>query len=445
MDTSSLPIDYQQLFRSLPENYLLLAPDATIIDNTDSHVAVSLKPREEVVGRSLFDAYPSVDKNEGDVIFDSHEYVRRFLQPHTMPLIRYDLQRPEEQGGGFEELYWQATHFPILDDNGKLKYILQRTQDVTEQLHSTRAAAKAQQQLADEQARTLFILDSLPVLIWTATPDGQRDYFNPRWLAFTGRTMGQELGEQWMTNLHPDDRDRVRAHWRQCVDNGEPYQIEYRLRRADGQYRWILVRAVPRRDSMGQITLWVGGATDIHEQKLMVEELLVSNEQQAALSEQAYHNYQLAQQQRQTLYSLLMQAPAYVSIVRGSEHRYEFANEQFMQLVGEVPVVGHTVTEVLPEVEAQGLIAVLDHVYQTGETYRAHEKLVRINRGDGQLRDAYFSFIYQRFDEGGKAAGITAYAYEVTELINLRQALGELGPEQATQADISAVTDSHSA
>jgi PAS domain S-box-containing protein len=426
MATSSLPIDYQHLFRSLPENLLLMAPDATVLDNTDSHVAVSLKPREDVVGHTLFEAYPSVDKNEGDVISDSLAYVRHHLQPHTMPLIRYDLQRTEEQGGGFEELYWQATHFPILDGEGKLQYILQRTQDVTEQLRSTRAAAKAQQQLADEQARTQFILDSLPVLIWTTTADGQYDYFNPRWLAFTGHSISQELGEQWMSSLHPDDRDRVREHWRMCVESGEPFQIEYRLRRADAQYRWILVRAAPRRDTNGQISLWVGGATDIHEQKLMVEELLESNEQQAALSEQAYHNYHLAQQQRQTLHSLLMQAPAYVSIVRGPEHRYEFANAQFMTLLGTTRVIGHTVAEVFPEMEAQGLLAILDRVYQTGESYSGHEMLVHINRGDGQLRDAYFNFTYQRFDEGGQAAGITAYSYEVTELINVRQALAKL-------------------
>jgi PAS domain S-box-containing protein len=426
MATSSLPIDYQHLFRSLPENLLLMAPDATVLDNTDSHVAVSLKPREDVVGHTLFEAYPSVDKNEGDVISDSLAYVRHHLQPHTMPLIRYDLQRTEEQGGGFEELYWQATHFPILDGEGKLQYILQRTQDVTEQLRSTRAAAKAQQQLADEQARTQFILDSLPVLIWTTTADGQYDYFNPRWLAFTGHSISQELGEQWMSSLHPDDHDRVREHWRQCVESGEPFQIEYRLRRADAQYRWILVRAAPRRDTNGQISLWVGGATDIHEQKLMVEELLESNEQQAALSEQAYHNYHLAQQQRQTLHSLLMQAPAYVSIVRGPEHRYEFANAQFMTLLGTTRVIGHTVAEVFPEMEAQGLLAILDRVYQTGESYSGHEMLVHINRGDGQLRDAYFNFTYQRFDEGGQAAGITAYSYEVTELINVRQALAKL-------------------
>jgi PAS domain-containing protein len=115
-----------------------------------------------------------------------------------------------------------------------------------------------------------------------------------------------------------------------------------------------------------------------------------------------------------------------VSIVRGPEHRYEFANAQFMSLLGTTQVIGHTVAEVFPEMEAQGLLAILDRVYQTGESYSGHEMLVRINRGDGQLRDAYFNFTYQRFDEGGQAAGITAYSYEVTELINVRQALAKL-------------------
>ncbi|HEX8329668.1 MAG TPA: hypothetical protein VF629_19175 [Hymenobacter sp.] len=86
-------VDYQRLFRSLPDSFLLMAPDATIPDNTDSHVAVSLKSREEVIGRTLFEAYPSVDQNQGDIIAASHEHVRRHLAPHAMPVIRYDLTR----------------------------------------------------------------------------------------------------------------------------------------------------------------------------------------------------------------------------------------------------------------------------------------------------------------------------------------------------------------
>nr|GFC83654.1 hypothetical protein [Tanacetum cinerariifolium] len=109
MLSSTPAIDYQHLFRAIPAALLLMAPDATILDNTDEHVAVSLKARDEIVGRPLFEAFPV------------------HLEPHTMPLIRYDLERPAEQGGGFEELYWQATHYPVLDAAGQLQYILQRT------------------------------------------------------------------------------------------------------------------------------------------------------------------------------------------------------------------------------------------------------------------------------------------------------------------------------
>ena len=432
MSAADLPIDYQHVFRAIPAALLLLAPDATILDNTDEHVAVSLKARAEIVGRPLFEAFPSVDQNEGAIMQASHEHVRQFLEPHTMPLIRYDLERPTEQGGGFEEFYWQATHYPILGADGQLQYILQRTQNVTEQLRAAQAAAEAQQKLAEEQARTLFILENLPVLIWTTTPEGQANYFNPRWLAFTGHSLAQELGDNWTGSLHPGDRARVFDTWQQRLATGELFQAEYRLRRADGEYRWILARAAPRRADDGTITMWVGGATDIHDQKLLVQELLETNEQQAALSEQAYANYQLAQQQRQTLYSLLMKAPACIGIMRGPEHRFEFANEGLVDLARHIEIVGRTAEEVFPEIKGQGVIDILDQVYATGESYQGHERLIRLDKGDGsgELRDAYFTFFYQRFEESGQAAGITVFVSEVTQLVEARRALDELRNEQ---------------
>jgi PAS domain S-box-containing protein len=430
MPTPTLPIDYQEVFRSLPENFLLIAPtpEATILDNTDRHVAVSLKSRDEAVGKPFFEAYPASDETGAAQIRESHEHVRRYLEPHTMPLIRYDLERPAEQGGGLEESYWEATHYPVLNGQGGLQYILQRTQNVTEQLRAAAAAAEAQQKLADEQERTRFILESLPVLIWTATPDGQRDYFNPRWLAFTGHQLADELDTKWLESLHPDDRDRVFSQWMQSVAAGTPYQVEYRLRRHDGQYRWILSRAHPRRNAEGQINLWVGGATDIHDQKMMVQEILEANEQQAELAEQAYQNYQLAQQQRQSLYALFTKAPAQIGIVRGPEFRYEFANARYQAAMGGRELVGRTVAEAVPEVAAIGLLDILTQVYRTGEPYEAHEVLLDFLQENGQTRPAYFTYIIQRFEEGGQPAGLTSYAYEVTELVRARQALAELQP-----------------
>lgn len=432
MPASSTAIDYQHLFRSLPDSFLVMAPDATILDNTDSHVAASLKSREEVLGRTLFEAYPSVDQNQGDVIAASHEYVRQHLAPHTMPLIRYDLEVPAEQGGGFEEMYWQATHYPVLNEAGQLQYIVQRTQNVTEQHRAALAAARAQAALAEAQERTIFMLNNLPVFIWTAQPDGSRDFFNPRWLAFTGLPVEQETGWQWAERLHPDDKDRVLDSWKHSIATGAPYQVEYRLRRRDGQYRWILSRATPRRDAAGNITMWVGGATDINEQRQMVQELLTANEQQAALSEQAYQMYQKAESQRETYQSLFAQAPAMICILRGPEHRYEFVNPQYQQLFPHRELVGHTVAEVLPEVRAQGIIDILDNVYRTGETFYGNELKMQLERdASGELRDTFFNFTYQQFHENGQPVGIFVFAFEVTDFVQARLTLDKLNGDSA--------------
>lgn len=415
-------IDYQALFQALPGSYLLLAPDGTILDNSDQHVAVSLLPREQAVGRYIFDAYPGDPQSQADLLA-SHETVRRTLRAHVMPLLRYDIARPAALGGGTEERYWQITHHPQLDARGELQYILQMSEDVTEATLAARRAAEVQRALDEANERTRFMLDNLPVLVWTATPDGLRDYFNPRWLAYTGRLLAEETGEQWATGLHPDDHDRVLAAWHHSVATGEAYQIEFRLRRHDGQYRWVLARATPRRDTDGRVTMWVGGATDIHEQRQMVQEVLEANEQQAALSEQAYQQFQKAENQRETYESLFMQAPAAISILRGPTHRHEFVNPPYQRLLDDRPLLGRTVAEALPEISDQGFLALLDKVYATGETYMGTEVPARL---PGLAHDSFFNFTYQQFCEGGQPAGIMVFAFEVTDLVRARQELEKL-------------------
>ncbi|MBH8556458.1 PAS domain-containing protein [Hymenobacter negativus] len=426
MADTSLPIDYQALFHALPGSYLLLAPDGTVLDNSDQHVAVSLLPRAQAVGRNIFDAYPSAPESQRDLAA-SHEQVRRTLRPDTMPLLRYDLERPAELGGGTEERYWQLTHFPILDAQGRLQYILQIPQDVTEAHRASRAATHAKQALDESEQRTRFILESLPVLVWTNRPDGTPDYFNNRWLEFTGKTQQEMQAIDWAEITHPDDRTGLQQAWATALANGTPFQHEYRLRRHDGQYRWLLIRNSPRRDAAGHITMWVGAANDIHEQRQMVQELLTANEHQAALSEQAYQQYQKAESQRETYENLFAQAPALICILRGPGHRYEFVNPRYQQVFPHRQLVGHTVAEALPEVKDQGIMELLDKVYQTGESFEAHELPLQLERdAGGQLRTGYFNFTYQQFRENDQPAGIMVFAYEVTDLVKARQALEKL-------------------
>ncbi|WP_340644063.1 PAS domain-containing protein [Phenylobacterium sp.] len=133
--------------------------------------------------------------------------------------------------------------------------------------------------LKDGEDRFRAIADSMPQMVWSTRSDGYHDYYNARWYEFTGTPPGSTDGEGWNGMFHPDDQDRARALWSRSLETGQPYEIEYRLRRHDGVYRWTLGRALPIRDGAGQITRWFGTCTDIDDAKRLAEEReLVSQE-----------------------------------------------------------------------------------------------------------------------------------------------------------------------
>lgn len=126
--------------------------------------------------------------------------------------------------------------------------------------------------LSASEAKFRAIADSMPQMVWSTLPDGFHDYYNARWYEFTGMPMGSTDGEEWNGMFHPDDQARAWEVWRQSLETGEPYEIEYRLRHHSGEYRWTLGRALPIRDAEGRITRWMGTCTDIHETKIAAEE-----------------------------------------------------------------------------------------------------------------------------------------------------------------------------
>ncbi|RTQ46514.1 PAS domain S-box protein [Hymenobacter gummosus] len=404
--------DYLSLFRYLPGNFLLLAPDAaaTIVDHTARHAAVSMKSRAEVVGRPLFEAYPAADQNQADVLRASLEHVRRHLEPHTMPLIRYDLERPAAQGGGLEERYWQATHHPILDEQGRLRFILQETEDVTER-HQ-----QMQRELAESANQTRFLLEELPLMMWTTRPDGTADYQNPWWLRFTGRTLAQARDWGWLNDIHPDDQPAVGAAWQQALATGLDYQVEYRLRRHDGQYRWLLVQAVARRDAGGRITAWVGTGTDIHEQKLSQQQLTEKD---------------------RLLQQILQLLPAQVATLSGPEHVYTFLNERSTALLGSQARPGVPAASVLPELARNGMAELLDQVYRTGQAVQLNEvPMPQPPAADGSVALRYFDGSFQALtDEQGTPTGILVFGVDVTRRVQAQQRAAELQAEVRQQAE----------
>lgn len=126
--------------------------------------------------------------------------------------------------------------------------------------------------LSHSELRFRTLADAMPQMVWSTLPDGYHDYYNARWYEFTGMPQGSTDGEGWNGMFHPDDQDLAWQRWRQSLATGDPYEIEYRLRHKSGLYRWTLGRALPLRDPQGMIVRWIGTCTDIHEQKLMIEE-----------------------------------------------------------------------------------------------------------------------------------------------------------------------------
>ncbi len=130
---------------------------------------------------------------------------------------------------------------------------------------TARKAAEAAMQ--ESEARFRSLSQSLPNHVWTARPDGALDWFNEQIYAYSGAAPGTLDGENWAVMVHPEDIAAASAAWENALRDGEPYEMEFRLRRHDGAFRWHIARAIPARDEAGHLTHWIGTNTDIDDQK----------------------------------------------------------------------------------------------------------------------------------------------------------------------------------
>ncbi|MDE2263796.1 MAG: PAS domain S-box protein [Gammaproteobacteria bacterium] len=128
-----------------------------------------------------------------------------------------------------------------------------------------------------------LLVENSPVMIWRSGLDANCDYFNDTWLSFTGRTLEQELGSGWAEGVHPEDFDRCTCHYLEHFRRREPFEMEYRLRRRDGAYRWIFDRGVPFTDS-GTFAGFVGSCVDIDERHRAQEAQRMHSQEQLALA-----------------------------------------------------------------------------------------------------------------------------------------------------------------
>jgi PAS domain S-box-containing protein len=142
---------------------------------------------------------------------------------------------------------------------------------------------RAERALRESERRFRLLADAAPVLVWTAGSDEQRSFVNRRWLTFTGRALEDELGWGWLEALHPDDRGRARRTYEAAFAGKQAFRIEYRLRRHDGQYRWVIDDGAPLDDERGLSLGFVGACVDVtgRRQAEELREQLLAHERRA--------------------------------------------------------------------------------------------------------------------------------------------------------------------
>lgn len=141
---------------------------------------------------------------------------------------------------------------------------------ITRLLKNSRQSFKEIQELKDQLG---LVMDTIPGFVWSALPDGSAEFLNAQWLEYTGLTLKEGLDWDNKIDIHPEDRARFMTEWTAALTRGKPLETEARLRRSDGKYRWLLIRAVPLRDAAGNVVKWYGTNIDIEDRKQAEEAL----------------------------------------------------------------------------------------------------------------------------------------------------------------------------
>ncbi|WP_209380813.1 PAS domain-containing protein [Pararoseomonas baculiformis] len=282
--------DFRALFGVSPNPYVLMDPDLVIREMNEAYLRATMRHREDILGRNIFEAFPSDPDSESHRLLRAS--LRRVLETGErdhLPLIRYDIPLPD--GSGFEERYWSATHTPLPGPDGQVALVLQYTVDVTE-------------------------------------------------------------------------LRRLRSLARRAEAAGMATQAESNLLR----------RAQALQEANAQIDA-----------------------------------------ERRRLRALFEQAPGFMALLEGPEHRFAMANAAYLRLVGDRPVLGRSVADALPEMVGQGFVRLLGQVWRTGEPFMGRQHPIQLMPSpDREPEERFVDFVYQPILQDGAVTGIFVQGHDVT-------------------------------
>jgi PAS domain S-box-containing protein len=237
-----------------------------------------------------------------------------------------------------QEFPMEASITHLESDGEKLFTIIIR--DITER-------RRAEEAIRESEERFRLVANTAPVMIWMSGTDRKCNYFNQPWLDFTGRPLQAELGDGWAEGVHPDDSSRCLRSYTEAFDRRESFELQYRLRRHDGEYRWVLDKGVPRFDPDGTFAGYIGSCIDITERKLAEEGLATIGRRliEAQEEERAWIGRELHDDINQRLALLSVELDRWKQHIPtstpGLSEHFRHAQERILQIAKDVQGLSH--------------------------------------------------------------------------------------------------------
>jgi PAS domain S-box-containing protein len=256
---------FQGLFQQAPVSIQILAPDGRTLGVNKAWETLFQIHEGSPLKELFLSGALNVLTDPQLVASGVTAYLRRALAGESVeiPPIRFDTALL----GGVAHVRWiRARAHPIIDERGTVVEVMLMHEDITEQVEAETAL-----RLREERFRSLVMATSQ--IVWTGAPDGRVREDSPSWRAFTGQSYEEGRDFGWLAAIHPDDRERARELWQASVASRTEFATEYRVRRADGAWRWTAVKSVPILDANGAVREWIGANTDIHEKVMALAEL----------------------------------------------------------------------------------------------------------------------------------------------------------------------------
>lgn len=340
-------LDYRLLFEQSPDIYLVLAPDLTIIAANEARLRSTMSTLEQTIGRHVFDAFPDNPNDPGATgVRNLRASLERVLETHapdTMPIQKYDLQRPAEQGGGWEERYWKPINTPVLHTDGSLAYIIHRVEDVTELVRMREQEARHEEQLRLFESVIENAHDGVMIAkVEPTDPAGARVvYVNDAFARMTGYTADEVQGSSPRLLQGPGTDAAGLRQLREAIGANQHVHVELLYYRKDGTEFWADISVSPVLDRHGGVSHFTAVLRDTTLRRVAEENAVKLAREEAArvLAEEA-----------QAKIRAILESITDGFIALDGEFRHTYANhraEECLRLPRE-QIIGRTAYELTP-------------------------------------------------------------------------------------------------